>query len=36
LRRRELLQAKGLADACKILFGELAEQKMKEYVGSTE
>ena len=36
LSREDIINAPGLREACKILFGDQAESKLKEYIESTE
>ena len=35
VRREELLDAPGLKQACKILFGDQADEKLAEYIRET-
>jgi len=34
LRREDIERSPGLREACRILFGEEAEQRLREYLGS--
>lgn len=34
LRKSEIINSKGIKEACRILFGDLSEQKLKEYINA--
>ncbi|MFC3120726.1 glycerol-3-phosphate dehydrogenase/oxidase [Agaribacter flavus] len=36
LRKREIIGTKGIQEACKILFGENADEKLQEYIANVE